>query len=173
MEEIWKDIEGYEGLYQVSNLGRIYSYPKNRNKNKGSFHNGRVDLVGYLFFTLSKNNKRIYPRIHRLVYETFVGPIPKGYDIHHINGIKTDNRLENLEMVDSHKHRSEHSKKSKPIIQYTLDNEFIAEYSSANEASRQTSIQSVSILNCCKNIKGHKTAGGFIWKYKDDIKNVA
>jgi len=89
--EIWKDLPGYEGLYQVSSLGRVYSLFYNRilkpfRNQKGYL---RVDLRG---------KKRTTKVVHRLVLEAFTGPQPK-LQVNHINGIKDDNRLENLEWV--------------------------------------------------------------------------
>lgn len=104
--EIWKDIIGYEGLYQISNLGQVKSIMF---RNKMTFFQRDKTLKlytnklnGYQYVSLSKNNKKKTFRVHRLVMEAF-NPVNKikGYDknytINHKNGIKTDNRLENLE----------------------------------------------------------------------------
>jgi len=153
------------GNYLVSDTGLCYS-----NKMKrfiGSVNNG------YIITTLGS--------IHKLVYETFIGPIPEGYDVHHINHNRQDNRLENLCLIEHKKHSKihieEHKEKtinsttkkcSKPVCQYTKDGQFISEYPSAREASRQTGISQGNISNCCKGGKyGFKTAGGCIWKYKE------
>lgn len=102
MTEIWKDIEGYEGLYQVSNMGRI----KSLKYNNGSTIYDR-ELIrkpnqlknGYCNIILNKNGKAKAYRIHRLVAKAFV-PNPENKDqINHINMIKNDNRAENLEWV--------------------------------------------------------------------------
>ena len=97
-EEIWKDIVGYEGLYQVSNTGKIKSLNYN--------HTGREKILkqrlfnrGYLYVGLWKNGKQKYFSVHRLEYEAFYGEIPKGMQVNHINEIKTDNRLENLNLM--------------------------------------------------------------------------
>ena len=172
--EVWKDIKWYEGFYKVSNLGRIYSYP--RNGTKGGYSCGNKVGDGYLCFQLHKNDVRTPKLIHKLVYETFVGEIPEGYDVHHKNHNKQDNRLENLCLIESYKHHKMHyeenrqtllNKTSKSVIQYTLDGVFVAEYKSIGEAERQTKISGGSIRNCCNNKPHHKTAGGYIWKFKD------
>ena len=97
MEEIWKDIEGFEGLYQVSNLGRV------RSLGHDAWHKGRVlkqsfDGKGnYLFVGLHKDGKIKQKNVHRLVAETFI-PNPNNLPcVNHINEIKTDNRAINLE----------------------------------------------------------------------------
>lgn len=168
--EIWKPIKGYEGKYEISNYGRIYSYP--RCGTKGGYTCGYDDGLGYKRFDY------LNKRVQILVYETFVGPVPKGYDVHHKNHIKTDNRVENLELLLSNEHRKMHLKNykdkrienikkssSKPIIQYTLDGEFVAEYPSIIEAARQNHIFYQGICACCKNKQ--KTAYGYVWKYKE------
>lgn len=90
MTEIWKDVPNYEGIYQVSNLGRIKSNYKN-NILKPS-----VDRFGYVRFSATKNKKQRTIRIHRLVIEVF-DPINSMMQVNHINGDKKDNRLCNLE----------------------------------------------------------------------------
>jgi len=101
--EIWKDAFGYEGLYQVSNLGRVKSLERYKKNGKNSLQlipeyfktTKQNNKTGYVQVDLYKNNKRKNWNLHRLILSTF-----KGYsklDVNHINGIKTDNRLENLE----------------------------------------------------------------------------
>ena len=95
MVEKWKDIQGFEGLYQVSNLGNIRSlkyYRTNIVRNiKGNLSNN------YLMVSLCKNKIKKNLLIHRIVGITFIKNPDNKCDINHKNGIKTDNRLENLE----------------------------------------------------------------------------
>lgn len=99
--EEWRDIAGYEGFYQVSDMGRVRSLTRTFLRADGTTatYQGRIlTPVGspYLHVSLSKNNDIIRVRVHRLVASTFL-PNPKGLKyVDHINGIKTDNRLENL-----------------------------------------------------------------------------
>lgn len=104
MTEIWKDIEGYEGLYQVSNMGRVKSMERVvRGKNGGTRHiketilRPRQNKFGYLYLTLYKNGEQWSARIHRLVAETFI-PNPNNYrDVNHKDEDKTNNCVDNLE----------------------------------------------------------------------------
>ena len=115
MEEIFKDIEGYEGLYQVSNLGRVKSLDRIINRSNGSKMTiiGRIliphfDGAGYLFVHLSKNNKGTPKNIHRLVGIVFIPNPNNKATINHINGDKLDNRSENLEWL-TNKENSDHA----------------------------------------------------------------
>ena len=99
MEEIWKDIKGYEGIYQISNFGRVKSliYPKEKIMNIYNFRRDEEKGKGYWRVRLIKNSSYKYFFVHRLVAEAFI-PNPNNYaTVNHINGIKTDNRIDNLE----------------------------------------------------------------------------
>jgi hypothetical protein len=102
MKEIWKDISEYEGLYQVSNLGRVKSLGRYINKTqwlpekiKATGDNGN----GYKIVNLYKNNKGKMFYVHRLVAKAFLGDIPLGYEVNHIDFDKSNNKLCNLEIV--------------------------------------------------------------------------
>lgn len=106
VNEEWKDIPDYEGLYQVSNLGRVRSCDRVVRDSFGHnrFRRSRllsptIDRYGYYKLHLSKNNVRGYFTIHVLVAKAFIGDRPDGLQVNHINGVKTDNRPENLEYV--------------------------------------------------------------------------
>ena len=104
--EIWKEICGYNGDYHVSNLGRIKSFKK-----YGGINERILEPIenndGYLFINLCKNGKCKPKRIHRLMYENFIGKIPKGFVIHHID-FTTNNTLENFQMMTNGEHLSKH-----------------------------------------------------------------
>ena len=100
-KEIWKDIEDYEGFYQVSNFAQVRGLDRTRWTGQTySKVTGRVsaqsDNNGYKQVSLWKNNKGKMYKVHRLVARAFIGVCPTGYDCCHINGIKDDNRVENL-----------------------------------------------------------------------------
>ncbi len=96
--EIWKDIDfikGYEGLYRVSNMGRIYS----KRSRKMLTFNQKGDYTGYIVLTLSNAGIQKSFALHRVIGLAFVSGYSKGKHINHKNSIKTDNRAENLEWV--------------------------------------------------------------------------
>lgn len=173
--EIWKDILEYEGLYQVSNFGKVKSLP--RNTTKGGILKLTKDNNGYLNVILCKNGKIKRFRVHRLVALAFIPNIQNLPIINHKNEIKTDNRVENLEFCTA-KHNSNYgtrnerlskinkgkiSPNKKPIIQCTLNGEFIRDWDSATTASRELKLSQGHITLCCQNRK--KSAGGFVWRY--------
>lgn len=168
----WRPIKGFEGLYDLRSDGLLYSHP--RATTKGGYSYGNTVGKGYLHFALSKDGKVSSKRANRLVYEVFVGKIPKGFDVHHINGNPKDNRVENLELIESAAHSRKHLEENpdkmikatqKPILQFTLDGEFVAEYPSVSEAARENNIYPSNISKCL--IGKRKSAGGSIWKYKE------
>lgn len=113
--EIWKDIPGYEGYYQVSNLGRIKSSER-ISYNHGKFPFLRREKIlklgvcrGYLTVGLSRDGKGKNKTVHQIVAMAFLGHKPCGYEkvVNHINHIKTDNRVENLEIVSNRKNTNQ------------------------------------------------------------------
>lgn len=92
--EVWKDVLGFQGIYQASNLGRIKSLKYGREK----ILKPRINARGYFLVMLCKDGVQKNHYIHRLVYEAFNGKIPQGLVVNHLNEIKTDNHLNNLEI---------------------------------------------------------------------------
>lgn len=169
MQEIWKDIKGFEGLYQISNLGNVKSFYKGRTYIKKCTLGSR----GYLFVNLSKNKKNKAFRVHRLVAKEFL-PNPNNYlEVNHRNGNKLNNCVDNLEWCSrsynvSHAWKNKLNKgASKKVLQYDLHNNLIAEFISSSEASRVLHINGGNIRACCNHSYRHKTAGGYIWRYAD------
>lgn len=197
MEEIWRDIKDYEGLYQVSNLGRVRSLDHiGKSKHNGTrlflgkiikqFNKGNTE---YKRVVLVKNGKHKKFSVHRLVAMAFPDLVDwteeakgKPFDelqVNHKDEHKDNNCVGNLEWCTASynqnygtaiERRVNKQKKTmstmKPVLQYTLDGQFVAEYPSAKEAERQTGIYNSNISGCCKNKYGCKSAGGYIWKYK-------
>lgn len=180
-KEIWKDIKNYEGLYQVSNLGRVRSLNKcvkhsNHYMNlKGQILKPQIDCqTSYKKIRLCKDGKYKHHSIHRLVAEAFI-PNPNNYPvINHINENRIDNRIENLEWC-TQKYNCNHGTKnkrtaiklSKPVIQYDLDGNYIRKWQSAMEIQRQLGYANTNINACCNN--KIKRVYGYIWKYPRDI----
>ena len=101
MEEIWKDIEGYEGLYQISNLGRVKSFPrKGTQTKKEKILKEKRDKKGYCFVSLNNVGAKPY-KIHRLVAQAFIPNLENKPQINHIDGDKTNNRIDNLEWCNN------------------------------------------------------------------------
>lgn len=96
---IWKDIPGWEGLYQVSNTGLVKRIGKKGGATVGKILSLTPNNAGYPIADLNHNGARKTTRIHRLVMLAFVGECPEGMQVNHKNGNKTDNRIENLEYV--------------------------------------------------------------------------
>jgi hypothetical protein len=107
MLEVWKDVIGYEGLYQVSNFGNVKSLG-NEFSRKERLLKLSFQSKGYLTVVLQKDTKRKMVLVHRLVAEHFIPNINNKPQVNHINGIKTDNRLENIEWV-SHRENLDHA----------------------------------------------------------------
>ena len=107
--EVWKDILGYEGLYQVSNYGRIKSFIKYRGTDERILKQIKMN-TGYFCINLSKNIISKPKQVHRLVFETFIGKIPENYDVHHVNEDKENNNLYNFKLMSEKEHRSLHKK---------------------------------------------------------------
>lgn len=99
MVEFWKPIPGYEGLYQVSDQGRVRRIAGGMGARVGAILRPRDNGRGYLFVTLYKNRRPKHRTVHTLVAETFLGPCPEGKEVNHKYGIKYDNRLTEIEYV--------------------------------------------------------------------------
>ena len=187
MEEIWKDIEGYEGLYQVSNLGRVRSLDQERTKphprntsmvmhytQKGKVLKPKSDGVGYWQVCLWKDKKSKTIRVHRLVAEAFI-PNPDNLpEVNHIDEDKTNPIVTNLEWVTKsgnmcHGTCGERMGRNhwKAIVQMDMDGNVIKEWPCAQHASKALGISHSQIIGVCKKHKGHDSAGGYRWKYKE------
>ena len=176
MEEIWKDIVGYEGLYAVSNWGRVKSlYDGSHKIFREKILSPGKDGGGYLQIMLYKCGKPKRHYVHRLVLMTF-SPVENmdELQVNHINECKTDNRLQNLEWCTAlyntnfgtHNARVA-EKKSIPIAQLNLEGKLVKVWESSMEAKRGGYNQG-AINSCCKNKyirEGNNIYKGYKWCY--------
>ena len=172
-EEVWRDVKGYEGLYQVSNMGRVKSLGRKDRFGrviKERILEPAVTHNGYLRVGLHVDGKRKMLRVHRLVCEAFHENPDNKSEVNHVNENKTDNRACNLEWSTrreniNHGSRNERVAKaqSKPVGQYTHDGDLVKVWPSVIEAQRQTGF-SKGHISLAANGK-YKQAYGYIWKY--------
>lgn len=199
--EIWKDVPNYEGYYQVSNLGNVKSLSRKRKAGienvfailKERYLTPKDNKHGYLYVDLSKekNVKRFY--IHRLVLMAFLDNYDGSKEVNHINEIKSDNRLCNLELCN-HKYNANYGTKiertkatmikndsiNKIIMKRNLNGSYGAEksviavkdnivldFKSISEASRKLGVSAGHICNCCKGIRN--IANGYKFYYKNNL----
>lgn len=173
MQEIWKDIPGCEGLYQVSSLGRIKSFNKSTKFHGAEFHYLKpcISNRGYAQVTFyDKDKNRHKSTIHRLVATLFIDN-PNNYPcINHKDENKQNNRVDNLEWC-TYKHNNNYGTarmrtkitKSRPVSQYTLDGFWIATYMSAKIASDLLGCSYTIIRDCCNGKLN--TAHGYLWEW--------
>ena len=168
-DEVWKPIENF-ALYEISSKGRI------RNKETGFIKTPGIGKRGYPVVSMRANGKMYLKTVHRLVANAFIPNPENKSEVNHINGIKTDYSIENLEWVTSRENcihariTGLHvSDGDKAVKQYEKNGRFVAMYRSASEASRQTGIGRANICNACHlrkyNGKTSRTAGGYVWKW--------
>lgn len=173
MNELWKPVPGYEGIYEVSDQGRVKSLARETNNQYG-----KTDIIispgwspnGYFFVALSKNGTRKLVRVHRLVAEVFI-PNPENLpQVNHKDQDPGNNRVDNLEWCTAEyninygdRTQKVISKISIPVFQYTKSGEFVKRYDSAVQAEKETGIASQNISRC--RAGKLPSAGGFVWKY--------
>lgn len=191
--EKWIPISGFNGIYEISDMGRIKSHRKHYGYDEEghilSNKNSKGDYLRAILRGEDGKRKRS-ASIHVLVYENFIGKIPKGYDVHHKNGNKQDNRLENLELLTKKEHvlktheqypdnyngMNHYNKYVKPkeICMFDLDGYYLASFPNAKTAEKITGVCSRNILQVASHTEYKKgmtrsQAGGYIWKYRDEL----
>lgn len=185
MKEIWKPIKDYEGLYEISNFGNVkilarnytrYNYLTKRYniiKVKEKITQGTIN-GGYRRICLTKNKVEKNKHIHKLVAEAFISN-PNNYSyVNHIDGNKQNNYIDNLEWCtlyqnNTHAYKTGLRKSTDitPILQYDLEGNFIREYKSINEASKETNLD---IRHISRNINGiGKQIGGYKFVKKEPV----
>ena len=159
-----KDIVGYEGLYAVTSCGKVWGYKRQK------FLKPQTDKNGYLRVGLHKDGKTKKYYIHRLVAEAYI-PNPDNLpQVNHKDENKENNCLQNLEWCDpkyniNYGTRTDKvaSSNKKPILQFTLDGEFVREWPSTTDVGKEF----IKGINHC--LRGrNKTAYNYIWKYKNE-----
>lgn len=183
MQEEWKDIKGYEGIYQVSNFGQV------KNINTGKILKYGM-CKGYGLVKLYKNGQKTTQRVHRLVAEAFLPQSPNLDQVNHIDGCRSNNHISNLEWTNNalnQKHSFDVLKrkptwKGRPlpeetkrkISEYWLTHggqgskpvvciETNIQYSSACVAARELGLDRTCIGKCCRG--KHKAHGGYHWRF--------
>ena len=158
--ENWKSIIGYEGLYEVSDQGRV----KSLKRGKERILKPAKQRWGYLQVRLCKNSQKKDFKVHRLVAEAFCpNPCPDKFDqVNHRDENKTNNAASNLEWCDA-KYNKTYSE-GISVQQFNKQGNLLATYPSVREAERVTRIGHSHIIACCKG--KFKSSGGFIWKFK-------
>ena len=154
-----KDIKNYEGLYAVTSCGKVWSYKRKK------FLVPIADKKGYLYVTLCKNNERKNYKIHRLVAEAYIPNLDNLPQINHKDENKANNCLQNLEWCDAsynNNYGTRIEKIKKPILQFSLDGEFVKEWPSATDVGRE--VRS-NIKECLRGRQ--KSAYGYKWVYKE------
>ena len=181
-KEEWRPVIGYEGLYEVSNMGRVRNGEHRTGQHKPNIiMKQRVINGGYYGLTLYKDTKKKFHLIHRIVYEAFVGSIPvhdrqcKGktdevFEINHIDEDKSNNRVSNLELITKKQNinygsrtKLAASKLSKKVYQYTEDYELIKIWDSVADCHRIGGFNAGDVASFCRGTK--KYCRGFIWSY--------
>lgn len=177
MRELWKDIQGYEGLYQVSNTGKIKSLHLGKNRILRSTPNS----CGYHKVELYKNKKSKVFYVHRIVAMSFIDNTYGKPQINHIDGNKNNNSVSNLEWVtasENQKHALKNnlhapsyfkgrkgvlSSNSREVMQFTKDGLLVNYYYSIVDAANAVGCKPNSITQALTN--KNKTCNGYVWKY--------
>jgi hypothetical protein len=178
-DEIWKPIVGFEGLYEVSNWGRIRNLGHRVGQHASYIIMKQRSNNGYMAIALHKDSKVFTRMVHRLEYEAFVAPIPawnpkdKGdvkMEINHKDENKANNRLDNLELITKTQNnnygsrtRRQAAKLTKAVYQYTLDKKFVKFWEGGAPEIFKSGYNKSCISECCRGVQAYYR--GFLWSY--------
>lgn len=195
MEEIenWADILGYEGLYMISDQGRVLSCEREKELRGGykrympsKIKSSLLDKYGYPSIKLCKNGKKSPFTVHRLVANAFIPNPKEKATVNHINGIKHDNRICNLEWntySENIKHAFDTGLKvaakydrskakirkgsdhqfSKKVNQLTINGDLVKQWVCAKDATRDRAFTATHISRCCHGLAPYHK--GFKWEF--------
>ena len=187
--ERWKDIEGYEGLYQISDYGRVKSLERYTNNQYGKLQIKKITYDKHYFcVTLVKHGVHKRFNVHVLVAKYFI-PNPNNYPqvlhkkavsdggTNYANNLYWGTQKDNMQdrKRDGHFEFSQETrnklseKSSKSVVQFTKDGKFVKIYKSARDVERKTGIKNNNIGSCCKGKR--KSIGGYKWKYYEEVKD--
>ena len=166
--EEWKDIQGYEGIYQISNLGRVKSLKRKNNRCRSDkILKQYIGKTGYMQLRLCKGHETKLWKVHVLIAKAFIDNPDNLPIINHIDADKTNNDISNLEWCSysqNNKHAYDNGlRKTKSLMQIALNGTPLKRWSCITEASQKTGIGVSSIWKCCNHQRTN--AGGFKWQY--------
>lgn len=165
--EEWRPVVGYEGLYEISNLGRVKSLCAGRNGNEIMIRKLVPDKDGYLTVCLKKRRKTSCFKVHRLVAQAFIQNIKNLPQINHKDENRQNNTVQNLEWCDckyNNNYGTKPSKSFKPINKLAEDGTIIKSYSSVNDAAKDNDLEPSLISPVLTGRRKH--AGGYRWEYQ-------
>lgn len=186
--EVWKEVKGFEGLYEVSNKGRVRSLDRMVRNREHDYHaKGRILKLytkssGYVFVRLADNGKIKTLYVHRLIAEAFLLNPSNQSQINHKDENKANNLLENLEWcsasyninygdrsmkVTRTKNKNGSIGAERQVVKYDLNDRFLEEYASVKIAAENNGVFRSNIYKCCCG--KYKQTGGFKWKFKDQL----
>lgn len=187
LNEEFRDIDGFEGKYQISNYGRVLSLLKYNAINKSYYERLKIKKnqirvngnYNYWVINLSNQNINKNSSIHRLVAETFI-PNPNNLpEVNHIDENPLNNCVNNLEWCDRLYNanygfgmKTRDIKKSKPIIQYDINGKLRKIFLNSNEINKTTNYKLPNIINCCNGKENYKTAYNSKWEYVKNIEQI-